>query len=113
MATRIDIRDQIISEYEYKNLDLHFLTGLTVHHDFYDEGTIQACCNECGQLTVEFASEDLTITIGLSAVFWDGCGFNFDRKELRKRYKAHQRHHLAYPQTANRHERLSGDQRRK
>jgi hypothetical protein len=30
MATRIDIRDQIIYEYEYKNWDLRFLTGLTV-----------------------------------------------------------------------------------
>jgi len=86
-------------------LDIHFLTGLVVHHDLYDEGTIRACCNECGQLTFEFASSDgLTITIGLVAVFFEGYGFNFDRKELRKRYKAHVRQQLAYPQTAKRHE---------
>jgi hypothetical protein len=81
-----------------------------VDHDFYGEGTIRASCNECGQVTVEFASEELTITIGLYAVFCDDSGFNFDRKELHKRYKAHLRHHLANSRKAKRHERLSGDQ---
>lgn len=110
MATRIDTRDQIIYEYEYKNLDLRFLTGLAVDHDFFEEGTIRESCNECGQVTVEFASEELTITIGLYAIFCDGSGFNFDRKELRKRYKAHLRQHLANSRKAKRKERLLGHQ---